>query len=344
MISKDLRKTISLIAHSLDQRALTALSARLRTLNKEPGGMGLLETMALHYCLLHRCNPEPIERKALYVVCAAQLMAPRIPAASPSALDRLSSLLGGLSPAAQLARMTSTSAVVVNAALHGAPESGVVNLGLAAASGDPLLSPAMTVPLVNEAVEAGVILAEDASRRFDAVALACLDGATNAPASALAAALFGGPSTGWVYCEPSLDNLSAAARREAVGAALARHRDELGLPFDALRAVGSIDLAVMAGFILGAALHRLPVVLDGFAASTAAALARRLAPDSMDVCIFSHSNASPAHAALLRSLNVTPILAAPISEEGGYGAVMATHLLDVTLRILAGLSPAATLE
>jgi NaMN:DMB phosphoribosyltransferase len=64
----------------------------------------------------------------------------------------------------------------------------------------------------------------------------------------------------------------------------------------------------------------------------------------MDVCIFSHASSAPAHVALLRSLNVFPMLAAPIAEEGGYGAAMALHLLDITLRLLTGLSSAATLE
>lgn len=344
MISKDLRKTIALIVHSLDHRALAAMATRLRALNKEPGGMGTLETMALHYCHLHRSDPAPISRKALYVICAAQSMAPRVPSGSPTALERLTRLLEGSTPAAQFARMTSTEVVAVNAALAGAPEEGLVNLALAPASGDPMLSSAMTVPLVNEAVEAGVVLAEDASRRFDAVGLACLDGATNAPASALAAALFGGPTGMWVYCEPSLDPLSATVRREAAGGALVRHRDGLTSPFEALRNVGSIDLAVLAGFILGAALHRLPIIIDGFAVSVAAALARRLAPDSMDVCIFSHANSSDAHASLLKSLNVTPILPCSMAEEGGYGATMALHLLDITLRILSGLNLSGTLE
>jgi nicotinate-nucleotide--dimethylbenzimidazole phosphoribosyltransferase len=339
MISTDVRKTLELITHSLDQHLLEALAAQWGLLAREPGGFGSAESAALHYCLLRRREPSAIGRKALYVVCAAQAA---VEAAAARA--RFTALTGGSTAAGALASLAAIDTVAVNAALDGVPDSGAVTLRLAERCGDAAKGPAMTVPLANEALEAGIILAADAAARFDIVGLACLDGHTNTPASALVAALFGGPVDKWVYCEPSLDPAGIQSRLYSVRSALVRHQGDLGLPFEAMRSVGSIDQAVMTGFVLGAALKRLPVVIDGYAATVAALMAKRLSPDSTDVCIFSHANGSAAHSDLLNSMAVTPVLTNGISEEGGFGAALAIHHLDVILRILGSLSNARTVE
>ena len=49
-------------------------------------------------------------------------------------------------------------------------------------------------------------------------------------------------------------------------------------PLDVLSKVGGLDIAGMAGFYLGAALHHVPVVLDGAISAAAALLAVRLCP------------------------------------------------------------------
>jgi len=344
MISSEVRKTIDIITHSLDLNTLESLAARWRSMKKEPGGFGSAESAALHYCLLHRCEPSAIRRKALYVISAEQSFAAAECAGATTAQARFSALLSGATPGAALARLTATETVIINAAVSGVPENGAVTLRLDEASGDATKGPAMTQPLANEALEAGIVLATDASRRFDVIGLACLDGRTNPSASALAAALLGSASDKWLYNEPSLEPLQASRRRDAVRAALTKHQANLALPFEALRLVGSIDLAVMTGVLLGAALRRLPVVIDGFAATVAAFTAARFAPDTMDVCLFSHANASPAHADLLALMAVTPMLGSGISEEGGYGAALALHHLDLTLRILQVFNLPATLE
>lgn len=344
MISTEVRKTLELITHSLDQNLLEALSARWSSLAREPGGLGPAETAALHYCLLARREPASIGRRAVYVICAGQALSGEDAALAESARARFAELGRAATAGTALARMAAIDTVAVNAALDGVPEADAVTLRLAERSGDATKAPAMTVPLANEALEAGIVLAADAARRFDAVGLAFLDGHTNAPASALAAALFGGSPEKWIYCEPSLDAAGVERRRRAIRGSLVRNQTDLSLPFDAMRSVGSIDLTVMTGFVLGAALKRLPLVIDGYAATVAAMMAKRLAPDSTDVCIFSHSNGSEAHNALLGTLSVTSMLGTGITEEGGYGATLALHHLDVVLRILERLTKARTVE
>jgi nicotinate-nucleotide--dimethylbenzimidazole phosphoribosyltransferase len=344
MMSPTVRSAIQQIPRTLDHAHMESLSSRWRSLPKEPGGLGPVESAALHYCLLRRCQPGAIERKALYVFCAGHSFAGEDRAASLPPAQRFAALLAGDSPAAALASLTHAALVPVNAALAGVSAEGAIDLRLADSSGDPLAGPAMTVPLVNEALEAGIVLADDASKRYEAVGIACLDGRVNPSASAVASALLGSAPDQWLFNEPSIAPLQASRRRDAVREALARHAPGFAIPFDVLRLVGSVDIAVMTGFLLGAALTALPVMIDGFASSVAALLARRLAPDSFGVCIFSHANPSPAHPALLSLLAVTPVLGHGISQEGGYAALLALHHLDLALRILGCLGNRSTLK
>lgn len=344
MMSAAVRATIGRIALPLDQGFLETMSARWRAAPKEPGGFGPVESAALHYCLLRRSEPTAIARKAQYVICAGQAFAGEDRAAMLASRQRFAALLAGVSPVSALSRMTLTTVVAVNAALSGVSDDGAVALHLAENGGDSSAGPAMTVPEANEALEAGIILAQDAFNRFQAAGLACLDGTTNASASAVASALLDSETGKWLYNEPSLDGLQAARRRDAVREALSRHQAGFITPFEVLRCVGSIDLAVMAGFLLGAACRGLPVMIDGYAATVAVLLARRLAPDSIGVCVFSHAKPAEAHAGLLSLLSVTPILGPGISEEGGYGSALALHELDMALRILGCLPAFATVE
>lgn len=344
MMSPTVRSAIAQIPRALDHACMESLSSRWRSLPMEPGGLGAAQSAALHYCLLRRSQPAAIERKALYVFCAAHSFAGEDRATAESPQQRFAALLAGASPAAALASLTHAALVPVNAALAGVSAQSAIDLRLADSSGDPLAGPAMTVPLANEALEAGVILAEDASKRYDAVAIACLDGCANPSASAVASALLGSAPDQWLLNEPSIAPVRASRRHDAVREALSRHAAGFAIPFDILRLVGSVDLAVMAGFILGASSTALPVMIDGFASTVAALLARRLSPDSFDFCLFSHANPSPAHPALLSLLAVTPVLGPTISQEGGFASLLALHHLDLTLRILACLENRSTLK
>ncbi|NWF85810.1 MAG: nicotinate-nucleotide--dimethylbenzimidazole phosphoribosyltransferase, partial [Bryobacteraceae bacterium] len=216
MMSPTVRSAIQQISHTLDYAHMESLSSRWRSLPKEPGGLGPVESAALHYCLLRRCQPGAIERKALYVFCAGHSFAGEDRAASLPPAQRFAALLAGDSPAAALASLTHAALVPVNAALAGVSADGAIDLRLADSSGDPLAGPAMTVPLVNEALEAGIVLADDASKRYEAVGIACLDGRANPSASAVASALLGSAPDQWLFIEPSIAPLQVSRRRDAV--------------------------------------------------------------------------------------------------------------------------------
>jgi nicotinate-nucleotide--dimethylbenzimidazole phosphoribosyltransferase len=105
-----------------------------------------------------------------------------------------------------------------------------------------------------------------------------------------------------------------------------------------LAALGGFEIATMAGFLLGAASLRMPVVVDGFIASAAALAAHAISPAVLPYLLFSHVSAETAHRRLLETLGVRPILDLDMRLGEGSGAAMAMPVLDAAVALYEGMA------
>src|SRR5690606_15589229 len=153
-------------------------------------------------------------------------------------------------------------------------------------------------------------------------------GATGA--ASLCCRLYGGPTADWGGPAPA-----AGRRRAAVEVALAFQEGQLADPLEALRRLGGRETAAIAGAIVAARHNRVPVVLDGFVAATAAAVLRAVDPRAIDHCLFSHHAAEPGHALLVERLGVRPLLDLGIASGEGTGAALAAALVRVAASLHA---------
>ncbi|HEY4814953.1 MAG TPA: nicotinate-nucleotide--dimethylbenzimidazole phosphoribosyltransferase, partial [Chthoniobacterales bacterium] len=122
---------------------------------------------------------------------------------------------------------------------------------------------------------------------------------------------------------------------EVVSRAIERHAPgaggELGLYW--LQAVGGFEIAAMTGTILAAAEISLPLVVDGFIATAAAATAFQINPRSRNVCFFSHRSDEQAHGKALRALQVEPLLDLKMRLGEGTGAALAMPVLEAAAKV-----------
>ena len=86
--------------------------------------------------------------------------------------------------------------------------------------------------------------------------------------------------------------------------------------------------------IIGAAAHRIPVIMDGFVTSTAALAAIRLAPNAKDYLVASHQSPEPGHGILLRTLGLRPLFDLELRLGEGTGAALAMSIVDAALHVL----------
>lgn len=155
-------------------------------------------------------------------------------------------------------------------------------------------------------------------------------------AAALSAALFGGTAAEWLGAKVGGDEAGL------VDKALALHRGHLGDPLEALRRVGGREFAAICGAILAARMQKIPVILDGFAVTAAAAVLFRMNSTALDHCLPGHLSAEPGHARLARLMGMEPLLDLGLRHGEGTGAALAAGI--VRNAALAHSGMAATLK
>jgi nicotinate-nucleotide--dimethylbenzimidazole phosphoribosyltransferase len=101
-----------------------------------------------------------------------------------------------------------------------------------------------------------------------------------------------------------------------------------------LAALGGFEIAGLAGVVLGAASSRIPVVLDGFIASTAALCAAKIAPRAAQYVIASHRSVETGHRVVLETLGCEPLFDMAMRLGEGTGAALAMPIVEAALRIL----------
>ena len=209
------------------------------------------------------------------------------------------------------------------------------------------VEPAMSAREVVEALNVGLEAADDAhSRDAHMVAAGEMGIGNTTAASALAAALTRQPVEAVTGTGTGISSTTRQSKQQVIGEALDRHlplwRTETVAPLEALRCVGGLEIAAMTGFLLGAARHRKIIVVDGFIATAAAAVAVALAPAVRDYLLAGHRSEEPGHAHLLRHIGITPILDLHMRLGEGTGAVLAMPVITSAMHILTEMATFAS--
>ena len=157
-------------------------------------------------------------------------------------------------------------------------------------------------------------------------------------AAALAHGLFGGKPEDWVGPGTGVDAEGLKRKVNAVGRAVDLHRSHLNDPLEVLRRLGGRELAAMAGAILGARINHVPVLIDGYVATAAAAVLFKANPKALDHCMAAHVSAEPAHRALLAELGLKPLLDLGMRLGEASGAAMAAGMVRAAVNCHNGMA------
>jgi nicotinate-nucleotide--dimethylbenzimidazole phosphoribosyltransferase len=150
-------------------------------------------------------------------------------------------------------------------------------------------------------------------------------------AAALAYGLFGGTPEEWVGPGTGVDAEGVKRKADAIARAVELHKAHLGDPLEVLRRLGGRELAAMAGAILAARMERVPVLIDGYVATAAAAVLFRLDAHALDHCIAAHCSAEPAHRKLLAKIGKVPLLDLGMRLGEASGAALAAGIVKAAV-------------
>jgi nicotinate-nucleotide--dimethylbenzimidazole phosphoribosyltransferase len=157
-------------------------------------------------------------------------------------------------------------------------------------------------------------------------------------AAAIYHGLYGGSAAEWVGPGTGSTGEVLARKIAAVDAAVKRCAGNLDDPLEVLRRLGGREVAAMAGAILAARMQRVPVVLDGYVVTAAAAVLHALNPAAIDHCLAGHVSAEPAHRRVLEKLGLEPILDLGMRLGEGSGAALSIGVIKAALACHSGMA------
>ncbi len=157
-------------------------------------------------------------------------------------------------------------------------------------------------------------------------------------AAAVAAAVFGGEAGDWTGRGTGVDDEGLARKTDVVARGLALHSDAIKDPLQALRCLGGRELAAMAGAIAAARSYSIPVILDGFICSAAAASLHAAQDRALDHVVAGHLSAEGAHANILANLGKEPLLSLGLRLGEGSGAALALGVLKGAIACHSGMA------
>lgn len=155
-------------------------------------------------------------------------------------------------------------------------------------------------------------------------------------AAALAAALLGGSGAEWVGRGTGVDNAGLARKARVVDAGLARHPARE--PLQVLANLGGREIAAMAGAMARARVARIPLILDGFIACSAALVLHAVTPAALDHAVAGHLSAEGAHGRLLAALGKEPLVSMGLRLGEGSGAALAIGIVKAAVACHSGMA------
>jgi nicotinate-nucleotide--dimethylbenzimidazole phosphoribosyltransferase len=161
---------------------------------------------------------------------------------------------------------------------------------------------------------------------------------TTTIAAAIFYALYGGKAEDWVGPGTGASGEGLQRKIDAVEKAIALHKDHLSDPLEVLRRVGGREIAAMAGAILACRVQKIPVLIDGYVATSAAAILKAANPSALDHCLIGHVSAEPGHLRAIERLGKTPLLALGMRLGEGTGAALAAGIVRAAAACHSGMA------
>ncbi|MFF5210649.1 nicotinate-nucleotide--dimethylbenzimidazole phosphoribosyltransferase [Streptosporangium sp. NPDC000396] len=367
-----LEQTVAAIRPA-DPVALAEARAHQDRLTKPRGALGALEEVAVRLAGAAAVSPPPLPAPAALAIFAADhgVHAQGVtPWPQEVTLQMVGNFLAGGAVANAFAAQVGASVTVVDVGVAAdlAPAPGLTISKIAYGTADLSIGPAMTAEQAVAALETGIAVARELVDRGARCLITGDMGIANTTASAaLICAFTGKDAAGVTGRGTGVDDETLARKVEIVRRALrvnglasapgsgsgtpgsggvsggrtgtpgpdgVREGDPGASALETLAAVGGLEHAAIAGFILGGAALKVPVILDGVIAGSAALVAAALAPHAVDHCVAGHRSAEPGHAAALDHLGLRPLVDLELRLGEGTGGLLAHPLVCAAVRVM----------
>jgi len=311
-------------APSIDDQALEAARERNGQLTKPPGALGRLEELAIWYAGW-RGTPKPQLKAPQVVIFAGNhgVTAQGISAFPAEVTEQM--VLNFKSGGAAINQLSSCFGARLD----------VHALQLDKPTADFTQGPALSEEECIDALKTGWAAVDEAS---DLLVTGEMGIGNTTSAAAIALALYGGSGADWAGRGTGVDDAGLSRKAKVIEAGLAANPQAAGNGLEALRCLGGRELAAMVGAIAHARMQKIPVILDGFICSAAAAALDHAVPGALDHAVAGHVSAEGAHKAILEQIGKKPLLSMEMRLGEGSGAALAISMLQAAVACHTGMA------
>lgn len=317
-------KTLLMEMPIADAKAASDATDRNGQLTKPPGALGRLEELAIWYASWRGVAAPTLDAPQVVVFAGNHGVTAQGVSAFPAEVTEqmVMNFQHGGAAINQLSKAFGAS-------------MDVVALDLDTPTQDFTTGPAMSEAEVVAALTAGWNAVDENADLFVAGEMGI---GNTTPAAAIANALFGGAASDWVGRGTGVDDAGLENKARVVDAGLSANPSAIENGLEALRCLGGRELAAMAGAIASARAKSIPVILDGFICTAAAACLDSAVSGSLDHCVAGHQSNEQAHKVMLAYLNKEPLLSLGLRLGEGSGGALAIGVLKGAIACHSGMA------
>lgn len=323
-----------------DQKAMKQAKSRWDKIAKPLDGLGEFEGMLVKLAGIWGTEAFSLSRKAVAVFCGDNGVVEEGVTQTDSSVTAIvaRNMTEGLASVNRMAMTVGADVLTVDMGMATElPEPGIRNCRIGAGTRNFLKGPAMTVEQALEAVHTGIGLAgEMKAAGYELLAVGEMGIGNTTTSSAIASVLLDLPAEAVTGRGAGLSQKGLERKLQVIKEAVALHHPDPQKPMEVLAALGGFDIGGMTGFLLGAAIHRIPVVLDGMISAVAALLAQAMCPKVTDYILASHLGREPVCRLAMEKLRLHPVIHGGMALGEGTGAVMLFPLLDMAFAVYQG--------
>ena len=334
-----LNQTIAAVK-PVDHSLAAAAQSRIDNKTKPLGSLGRLEDVAVRMSLLQRTLTPAISRKSLVVFAADHGVALEGVSAFPAEVtpQMVLNFLSGGAAINVLCRQQDIKLRVADMGVNAdfAPHAWLIDAKVRKGSRNFLTERALSTTELEKALENGIKVWEDqvSADKPDIVAVGEMGIGNTSSASAIIACACGLQPEAVTGRGTGIDDARLQHKIGVIRRALELHKPSPRDGLDILSAVGGLEIAGMAGFMLAAAAKGIPTVLDGLIATAAGLCAALLCPTVKEYLFSGHRSVETGQAAALEFLGLAPLIDLGFRLGEGTGAAMAINMVDAACRIM----------
>ena len=323
----------------VEEAHLSAAQDRQAILTKPPGSLGELETIGNRVAAICGTMRPSLQNKRMYIVAGDHGVTEEGVSAYPREVTHqmVFNYVGGGAAINVLARHGQIDVQVVDAGVdYDFPEDlPLIRKKIVYGTANFVNGPALSHAQAEQSISTGIDLARTAKQEgIQLLGIGEMGIGNTTSAGAITAVLTECPVEEVTGRGTGIDDTGLVRKIAVIEKAIQVNRPRKDDPIQILAGIGGAEIGVMTGLVIGAAAERLPVVIDGFIATAATALAVACHAPVRDYLFMAHRSQEPGHAALIRYIGHQPILDLGLRLGEGTGVALAMPIIEGAVRLL----------